>query len=180
MKKKPTPSVDDLRKYFRLDPETGSIYWTVKHWERQAGDLAGSYSPVGYRYISLLGKKYPEHRVAFALHHGRWPDGLIDHIDRDKLNNRPNNLRESTKSRNAMNASQRTLSKSGYRGVSRHRRKWISEIRIDSTRMYLGLFDTPEDASAARLEKLRELYGSDFVKNISDEYSRAVTGRIAR
>lgn len=58
----------------------------------------------GYRLVTLLGKQYRLHRVVWTLHNGAIPDGKeIDHIDRDKENNRIENLRLVTKSQNAFN-----------------------------------------------------------------------------
>jgi len=60
-----------------------------------------------YRIIWLNGTHVDEHHIVFALHHGRWPrlhEGLeIDHINRNPLDNRIENLREVTTSQNAFN-----------------------------------------------------------------------------
>ncbi|WBF77776.1 hypothetical protein A73_178 [Escherichia phage A73] len=48
----------------------------------------------GYFSGRFLNKPYLCHRVVFFLDRGYWPSGIIDHIDRDKSNNNPDNLRE--------------------------------------------------------------------------------------
>lgn len=84
---------------------------------------------------------------------------LVDHISQDKLDNRKSNLRFITKSLNALN-SNKTRSSTGYRGVIHNKQRgkpFLARITIDSKQIYLGSFDTPEEASAAYLAKQKEL-----------------------
>lgn len=74
------------------------------------------------------------------------PDGVIDHKNRDGLDNRRENLRVCTQSQNIA-ASKTRPSKSGARGVHRHGRKWRAVL---SKNDYVGSFDTIEEAIAAR------------------------------
>ena len=83
------------------------------------------------------------HRVIFAMAHGRWPVGHLDHIDGDKLNNRPENLREATRSQNQSNQGLKKTNKSGRKGVCWHRQagKWVSQINVCNQTIYLGIYD---------------------------------------
>lgn len=87
------------------------------------------------------------HRVIMGEPHGMY----VDHQDGDGLNNRRNNLREATPMQNMHNRRINANNKSGFKGVSLHRRtgKWVAQIRINGEKTYLGYYQTPEKAHAA-------------------------------
>jgi hypothetical protein len=96
------------------------------------------------------------------------PAGMqVDHINGDGLDNRRANLRLATPSQNSQNIGKRRTNTSGYKGVSRcaNSPKWRAQIRsADKTqgcngKVYLGVFDTPEQAYAAYCEANRRLHG---------------------
>lgn len=76
---------------------------------------------------------------------------LVDHIDRDGLNNRRDNLRYATHSQNMANRATMASNTSGYKGVTwrAQRNKWIAKIMLDGHSKYLGHFDNPTDAAIA-------------------------------
>ncbi|QLF85706.1 HNH homing endonuclease [Serratia phage vB_SmaP-UFV01] len=75
-----------------------------RHKVKAGTPVRASKSHNGYRLIKVQGKTRRLHRVIWELHNGPIPDGLeVDHIDRDKENNRIGNLRLVTKSQNAFN-----------------------------------------------------------------------------
>ena len=95
MKSTKVVDLDTLREYFRLDEETGHIYWKKSYNNSvKVGQRAGYYENTGYRRLAIFGVRMPEHRVVFALHHGRWPTSVLVHINEDREDNRPSNLRE--------------------------------------------------------------------------------------
>ena len=71
-----------------------------------------------YRSIKINGKGYLAHRLVFLLINNRFPYNQIDHIDHDRLNNHPDNLRDVTSSQNQRNRTLTKCSKSGYIGVT--------------------------------------------------------------
>ncbi len=75
----------------------------------------------------------------------------LDHIDRNKLNNRRSNLRVVSKELQAQNKGEYRNNTSGYVGVCFHKRRiinpWIARIQINSKRKFLGYFKTPEEAN---------------------------------
>ena len=77
---------------------------------------------------------------------------VIDHIDKDKLNDDPANLRLCTQSMNNKNASMRKDNKSGVTGVSWSvkRNKWIAQIQHDGKVIAKG-FDSFVDACGFRI-----------------------------
>lgn len=67
--------------------------------------------------VKLSGKKYQSHRIVYALANGSLSPLLeVDHINRDTEDNRPENLRASTRSQNASNKSLQSNNRSGVRG----------------------------------------------------------------
>lgn len=76
---------------------------------------------------------------------------LIDHKNRDGLDNTSNNLRRATKSQNAFNSKNRTGTSSIFRGVTydKYTGRWKAYIRIDGVHTTLGRFNSQRDAALA-------------------------------
>jgi hypothetical protein len=122
---------------------------------------AGTTNSNGYRVISLDGKTYRAHRLAYLWMLGSFPCMDIDHIDGIRYNNSWTNLREVSHLDNTQNRrSPNKNSKSGYIGVSPYARsgKWRAQIMIDGKSKALGHFSTPELAHSAYLAAKRELH----------------------
>jgi len=134
------------------EPETGVFRWAVSARGITAGKIAGSVTSYGYQQIKLGRRAYRAHRLAWFLTHGVWPDGEIDHIDGDPLNNRLSNLRVVDRAGNSQN--RRAL---GATWNCQHRR-WQSKIQANKIRHHLGYFDTPEEARAAYLKAKKRLH----------------------
>ena len=111
----------------------------------------------GYIMTKVNCKLYSLHRLIFAMHNGYFPL-LVDHIDRNKLNNKIENLREATKSENNINAGLRKINTSGYKGVHYQNKKWVARVKRNNKEYYIGYFNTPEEAHQARVKFIeREL-----------------------
>jgi hypothetical protein len=96
------------------------------------------------------------------LHHNNWPDGIIDHIDGDPLNNRISNLRISNTSLNAANKKTPSTNTSGLKGVSfvKSTGKWGAYIKINGKSKSLGTkFSSPSDAHNAYVIAARQYFG---------------------
>lgn len=76
------------------------------------------------------------------------PETLVDHINRDRLDNRRENLRIVTRQGNAENRSPRKRSASGIRGVSWAGDRWRAEVCIDGHKHFLGYYADKEEAGA--------------------------------
>lgn len=86
---------------------------------------------------------------------------LVDHINRNPLDNTKKNLRICTPSGNNVNMKVRKDSKSGVRGVCLHRAsgKWSVEIKYNRNRYFIGLFSRIEEAIGARFTAELEYFG---------------------
>lgn len=84
---------------------------------------------------------------------------LIDHIDRNIYNNRRLNFRVATKSQNAMNSKIRSDRVSGFKGVFQRGDKWEASIQAYGKYIYLGRFNTEEEAHEVRKEAEIKYFG---------------------
>ncbi len=78
------------------------------------------------------------------------PEGFeTDHINKDKLDNRKENLRTATKQQNNFNRSSLKNTSSQFKGVSwrKDKTKWSAQIRINNKKTHLGYFGGESDAA---------------------------------
>lgn len=94
-----------------------------------------------------------------------FPELIIDHKDGNKLNCQKSNLRLSTNSQNAANSNKFCKATSKYKGVywSSRDKVWISEIRINKKRIYLGRSHNEHEAA--------QLYNNGAIKYFG-EYAK--------
>ena len=164
--------IEKLKVLFTYDEKTGKLYHNhrpleffktehaFKSWNsRCAGKEAGTLAKSGYVQINLSGKFSYAHRVAWALFYGNNPTE-IDHINGDRSDNRINNLRECTRQQN--NANKHFSSGLvNFKGVyyNKSSKKFMSRIKINRKTIYLGYFDTPEEAHAAYCTAADKYFG---------------------
>jgi hypothetical protein len=160
-------SQGELRNLIEYDRETGLWRWrdSTARVNRKVGWFAGAPIANGYMTIRIDGVTHYAHRLAWLWVYGYFPEG-IDHKNRDKADNRIENLRESSKSTNVINSRTRIDSSSGHAGISLHTNgRWHAYINKHGVR-YSKYFKTKEEAIAWRQEKQEELFG-DFGKIVS-------------
>jgi hypothetical protein len=117
----------------------------------------------GYPYRSWLKKgEYgciSLHRQLMGLARGDKRE--VDHINGNKLDNRIENLRICTRAENQRNVRMIRSNKSGFKGVAKHQKseRWRAQIQVNKKQIFLGIFDTPEEASAAYVEAAMKYFG---------------------
>lgn len=158
MSSRDLPAIQYLRQRLRYEAATGKLYWREHpamppKWNgKWAGRQAGSTSVGKYSKLCLDGKMLKAHRVAWALHHGVWPEDDIDHINHDRTDNRASNLRVVSRQENCRNSSLSRRNTSGHAGITWCKRthKWMAQIHPDGRGVYLGRYAKFDEAVAAR------------------------------
>ena len=157
-----TPEI--VRSLLAYDPESGQFTWIKRRGTRTDldGNIAGSLTNEGYWKITVAGRHFLAHRLVFMHVLGRWPVGLVDHINGNRTDNRFINLREANDELNAQNRRRaRTGNSSGLLGVSVNTgrgKRWLAQIQVSGKKMNLGYFDCKYEAHAAYLEAKRRLH----------------------
>jgi hypothetical protein len=108
----------------------------------------------GYLVISIFNKSCYAHRLAWLFSYGEWPQGAIDHINGNKLDNRAANLRLCEAATNQQNIrAAKSGNLTGLLGVTpcNESGRYVASIMVDGRRIHLGRFDTPDLAHAAYL-----------------------------
>lgn len=147
-----------LRAIVGYDPNTG--IFTFLSGRRMGKSTRGYKSERRYK-ISIEGREYMAHRIAWLHSRGVWPELDIDHINGDPFDNRLSNLRPATNHQNLANMAKPITNKSGYKGVSWHQegKKWQASIRHEGKSVYLGLHSTLEEAHEAYCSAATRLKG---------------------
>lgn len=155
---KQLPSAEELRAVFQYDPATGILtrflYGEVVvagHIHRDTG-----YLQVGY---GGPGKVWSGHRLIWKLVTGVDPGTQqVDHINRVRHDNRWSNLRLVDMSEQMANRSVFRTSSTGLKGAykantnRKNYKPYKSSIMRDGKSVFLGLFDTAEEAHLAYIK----------------------------
>ena len=144
-------TADNVRKLLNYDQETGVFTWKVDVANnRKIGQIAGGISKNGYVVITINGKSYKAHRLAWLYVYGEWPSSILDHINQCGTDNRIVNLRLADAILNGKNRKP-NKGREGMTGASfvQSRKRWIASIIVDKKRLHLGSFINQADAVAA-------------------------------
>lgn len=163
-----------LKELFSYAPETGILTRILTiNSKAKVGMTPGSISDDGYLKIIVDKKTYFAHRLVWLYVYGyftKYPEFQIDHIDRDKLNNKIKNLRKVDQSKNQHNRinAQKNNKSTGLLGSYFEKRtgKYQSIIRVNGRAIGIGRFNTAEEAHIAYVDA-KKIFHPSF--NISKE-----------
>lgn len=138
-------------KYAIVDPEyvelLNKFNWSLSY--NRAGNE--------YAITNMNGIRVKMHRFIMGVTD---PSILVDHKNRNGLDNRKHNLRLCDKLKNAANS--KPINKtSAYKGVSfdNYSKKWVARIKFEGKQLNLGRYDDEEDAARAYDAKAKEVFG---------------------
>lgn len=163
MKAKLLPPVNELNNIFYVDLSIpNGLRWIVTVGCRGIKDSpVGSKHHSGYYTTRINGIWYNNHRIIYSIFYNvnLCEDQFIDHIDRNRQNNNPNNLRVVTKSENNRNITKRKNTSSKYIGVAFHSRdgKFQAYIAVNKKSKHIGYYDSESEAALA--------YNNYIIKN---------------
>lgn len=171
MATKTLPAQDVLLQLLRYEPDTGKLFWRHRGEEwfksgvgrytarraaaawntRHADKEAFTGLTHGYHEGAIFRSNYRAHRVIWKMVTGEDPE-VIDHLDRDRGNNRWENLSNTSHAQNLRNCGLSKNNTSGMTGVRWDDRqsRWHAQIMVDYKTINLGYFEAVDDAVAAR------------------------------
>ncbi len=171
-----------LRENMSYDAITGEFRWVKPGFGRTVGKLIGGRlwkKGNSYLTMKIAGEVYYAHRIAWLHHFGEWPNGFVDHIDEDRVNNAIANLRLATPAQNAARRpTKRSIAPS--RGVFPHGPGYVARLHFGGKRHYLGYFKTVEAARAAYEAKAKEIHGEFAHVETPSKQDAAVAAAVAR
>ncbi|HCQ2951016.1 TPA: HNH endonuclease [Escherichia coli] len=130
------------------NPKTGVI---LNRWNRKENTTKFKN---GYIKLSLGNEQWLAHRVAWIIHFGSIPEGMeVDHINHDKADNRIDNLRIVSHSKNMKNVKLKKSNKTGFCGVHLDTvsGKFIAKVKINGVTHTVGRFHNAKDAGDAAM-----------------------------
>lgn len=159
MRKRKEITLDMINEWFTIN-DNGEIFWKKHSRPGMIGWTASTLTDSGYLMVTIPKKgSYFVHRLVYCyFNEGAQPE-IIDHIDRDKSNNNPSNLRSACASLNASNCERRdSKSASGYRNVYKYKSGFRAEFNKNGKR-FRGVFrKTAQQAYDDYLELFNEIY----------------------
>lgn len=165
IKCKPLPPCEVLEEWFDVDFSTGTLFWkkkpsknvlagAVAGWKQEhTGKIRWSVNVPAY-------SRFLRSRIVWKLYYGYDPQPGLDHKDGNSTNDAISNLSDKGWSWNSRNKP--VTAKSGFVGAyPASGKKWQSTIQRHGRTIYLGVWATPQEASAAYLEALERFRQQD-------------------
>lgn len=161
MKARGEPDRELLLEFF-FEKEN-ELFWKKmpKRSRHMTGEIAGRIKG-GYRTVKFLRTEWLVHRILWVMRNEQIPDGmLIDHIDGNKINNAPGNMRIVNHKQNNHNRALNKRNISGVSGVTWHKqwKKWAVSVDAYGKKEKAGFFDNLDDAKNAAIALKDKMHG---------------------
>ena len=169
------PPAKYIRECFYYDPLAGALTWRVRplshfpnratnqRWNtRFAGKRAGYNRKDGYQAVGINNMPCLIHRVIWIWMTGGEAYNDVDHVNLNRSDNRWSNLRLADRSQNSVNSPKHVDNTTGYKGVSKYLNKFGARIWLNGKEVYLGTFDTPQEAHKAYCDAAKAPHGVFF------------------
>lgn len=170
---------EQVNNLFAYNDVSGDLTW------KTTNKLAGTVLKNGYRQISIYGKRYLSHHIVWLMFKGFLP-AQLDHINRNKKDNRIENLRECSSAENMQNRPSLKNTSSPYKGarINKTTSKWRAVFTTKGKSYYLGEY-TSEVNAALAYDKWAIQYETSFtflnfphLKEYWKELSKCKAGNI--
>lgn len=146
----------EIKNTFRYQKRTGKMFWKVGKF---AGQEAGTINGCGYRIIDWKGKKFYAHRLAAVLLTGADISGkVVDHVNYDRADNRPKNLRIVSQRENLLRKRSSGRQSLRYRGIERRLYSFGWRYRAVLVVNGKKLYSKPQMTQKAAYQKHLQLF----------------------
>lgn len=152
-----------LKEVLRYEPETGYFICLIRRRGLKflPGERLGCLQLSGYWLLEIDGGRYFAAELAWFYVYGEWPEGVVDHRNNRRADDRWDNLRLATWIQNCQNKLIRSDNKSGTTGVffRKDTGKWSVRIKVNGCYLNIGCFLNKDAAIAARREAEHKYFG---------------------
>lgn len=171
-----------VKNMLHYDPETGIFTWTNCLRSDFNGKEAGhikSHSTIDYphRVIHISGVSVHASRLAWLYMTGEWPVNVIDHINRNQMDNSWDNLRDISVADNNRNLAIFKDNTTGYNGIRLIRGMYNVRVRRDEILYNIGHYKTLDEALNARLTWIHHYDDLGEILDLRPKYELEITSK---
>jgi hypothetical protein len=135
----------------------GNLFFKKIGPRRNLKSPVGHLNKYGYLVTTIKGKFMAVHRIIWILENKIFPNGIIDHINGNRSDNRPINLRLGDYKLNARNTYKTRAGRLFGCHFCKYTKKWRAQIKVNGKKFHLGRFNTEMEAHKRFLEEHKNL-----------------------